>query len=42
VYDRSTKSQRLTTIADVPMAKFEARLKTSRRLQVFPSGNGIA
>src|ERR1700710_1917511 len=42
VYDRSTICQKLDTIADIPMAKFQGRLKTSRRYQVFPSGGGIA
>jgi hypothetical protein len=42
VYDRSTICQKLDTIADIPMAKFQGRLKTSRRYQVFPSGSGIA
>jgi hypothetical protein len=42
VYNRSTICQKLDTIADIPMAKFQGRLKTSRRYQVFPSGSGIA
>jgi hypothetical protein len=42
VYDRSTICQKLDTITVIPMAKFQDRLKTSRRYQVFPSGSEIA
>jgi hypothetical protein len=41
VYNRSTTKQRLQSISDIPIAKFQARMKTSRRYRVFPSGNGI-
>lgn len=41
VYYRSTTKQRLETISDIPIAKFQARLKISRRYRVFPSSNGI-
>lgn len=42
VYNRSTTKQKLDTISDIPMARFQQRFKTSRRLQVYPSGNRIA
>ena len=41
IYNRSTIKQRLETISDIPIAKFQARLKTSRRYRIFPSSNGI-
>ena len=41
VYDRSIAPQISPMIANVPMAKFGDRLKTARRYQVYPSGNGI-
>jgi hypothetical protein len=41
VYNRSTIKQSLDSISDIPIAKFQARLKTSRRYRVFPSSNGI-
>jgi len=31
VYNRLTVDQKLDTIVDIPMAKFQGRLKTSRR-----------
>ena len=42
VYDRSNQGQKFDSITDVPIAKFQARMKTTRRYRVFPSGNGIA
>jgi hypothetical protein len=41
VYNRLTTKQRLQSISDIPMAKLQARMKTSRRYRVFSSGNGI-
>lgn len=41
VYNRSTTKQRVETISDIPIAKFQARLKASRRCRVSPSSNGI-
>jgi hypothetical protein len=41
VHDRFHRPQRTETIADVPLAKFNERLKSSRRYRVFESGNGI-
>jgi hypothetical protein len=41
VYDRSVAPQASPMIANVPMARFEDRLKTARRYQVYPSGNGM-
>ena len=40
-YERANKVQRSQLIADVPLAKFEARMKASRRFRVFPSGNRV-
>jgi hypothetical protein len=42
VYNRSNQEYKFNSIVDVPMAKFQARIKTARRYRVFPSGNGIA
>jgi hypothetical protein len=42
IYNRSTTKLRSDSISDIPIAKFEARMKTSRRYPVFHSGNGIA
>ena len=41
VYDRLHKPQKSPLFADVPMAKFQARLKTSQRYYVAPSSDGI-
>jgi cytochrome c553 len=41
VHDRYRRPQRTTTIADAPLTKFNDRLKSSKRYQVFESGNGI-
>jgi hypothetical protein len=41
VYNRSTTKQQLQSISDIPIAKFQARIKTSRQYRVFPSGNRI-
>ena len=41
IYDRAEKPQISLHLADVPWAKYSARLKNSRRYNVFPSGNGI-
>lgn len=41
VHDRFHRKQRSTVIADVPLSKFNDRLQSSRRYQVFESGNGI-
>jgi len=41
VYKRSQEKQRSTHFADVPLARFNDRLKLSQRYQVFRSQNGI-
>jgi transposase-like protein len=41
VYSRSTTKQRMETISNIPIAKFQARMKTSGRYQDFLSSNGI-
>jgi SWIM zinc finger len=41
VHDRFHRPQSTATIANVPLAKFNERLKLSRRYQVFQLGNGI-
>jgi hypothetical protein len=41
VHDQFHRLQRTKTLADVPLAKFNDRLKSSGRYQVFQSGNGI-
>jgi hypothetical protein len=41
IYDRAEKPQVSLHLADVPWAKYLARLKDSRRYNVFPSGHGI-
>jgi len=41
VYDRLHKSQKSPLLANIPMPKFQARLKTSQRYHVSPSSNGI-
>jgi hypothetical protein len=41
VYDRLHTPQKSPLLADIPMAKFQARLKTSRRYYVSPSSTGI-
>jgi hypothetical protein len=41
VYDRLYKPQKLPLLADIPMAKFQARLKTSQQYSVSPLNNGI-
>jgi len=41
VYDRLHKPQKSPLLADIPMAKFQARLKTSRRYHVSPLSDGI-
>ena len=41
VYNRLHKPQKSPLLADTPMARFQARLKTSRRYHVSPLGNGI-
>jgi len=41
VHDRFHRLQRTTTMADVPLAKFNDRLQSSRRYRVFDSGNWI-
>lgn len=41
IHDRSKRPQRSTRICDVPLDKFNNRLKSSRRFKVFESGNGI-
>ena len=41
VHDRFHRPQSSTTLADVPLAKFNDRLKSSRRYRVFESGNRI-
>ncbi len=40
-YKRANKTQKSQLITDVPMAKFEARIKTSRRFRVFLSRNRV-
>ena len=41
VYDRLHIPQKSPLLADIPMAKFQARLKTSQRYYVSPSSNNI-
>jgi hypothetical protein len=41
IYDRLHKPQKSPLLADIPMAKFQARLRTSQQYHVSPSGNGI-
>jgi hypothetical protein len=41
VYDRFHRRQHASTLADVPLAKFNDRLQSSRRYRVFESSNGI-
>jgi hypothetical protein len=41
VHDRNKEPQRSTELADVPLAKFNERLRSSRRFRVFESGDGI-
>lgn len=41
VYDRLHKPQKSPLLADIPMAKFQVRLKASQRYYVSPSSNGI-
>jgi hypothetical protein len=41
VYDRLHKPQKSPLLADIPMAKFQARLRTSQRYYVSPSSDGI-
>lgn len=41
VHNRFHRPQHTATMADVPLAKFNDRLKSSRRYQVFQLGNGI-
>jgi hypothetical protein len=43
VYDRHNEAelQKSTEIADIPLQKFNERLRSSRRYRVFESGNGI-
>jgi hypothetical protein len=41
VHDRYRRPQRTTTITDIPLTKFNDRLKSSKRYRVFESGNGI-
>lgn len=41
IYNRSTTKQKSDSISDIPIAKFQARMKTARRYRVFPSSNGI-
>jgi hypothetical protein len=40
-YERANKVQKSQLIANVPLVKFEARIKTSRRFRVFPSENSV-
>ena len=40
-YKRAKKVQKSQLIADIPIAKFEARVKTSRRFRSFLSGNRV-
>ena len=40
-YERANRVQKSQLIADVPLAKFEGRMKISRRFRVFPSGNRV-
>jgi hypothetical protein len=41
VYDRLYKPQKSPLLIDILMAKFQARLKTSRQYHVSPLSNGI-
>jgi hypothetical protein len=41
VFDRARKSQISLHLADVPWSKYLGRLEKSRRVNVFPSGNGV-
>lgn len=41
LYDQFNRPQRTPILADVPLSKFNDRLKTSRRYQVFAFGNGV-
>ena len=41
VYNRFHKPQKSPHLSDTPMAKFQARIKTSRQYQVSPSGNSL-
>jgi hypothetical protein len=41
IHDRFHRPQRTKTIADVPLAKFNERMKSSRRYRVFELGSGI-
>ena len=42
VYNRSNQEYKFDSIVDIPMAKFQARIKTARHYRVFPSRNRIA
>jgi hypothetical protein len=41
IYDRNKEPQESTELANIPLAKFNERLRSSRRFRVFESGNGI-
>ena len=41
VYDRFHRTQKSPYLANTPIAKFQARVQTSRRYQVLPSGNNL-
>jgi transposase-like protein len=41
IYDRNKEHQESTELANVPLAKFKERLRSSRRFRVFESGDGI-
>jgi hypothetical protein len=41
VYERGKKEQISQHLADVPWLKYLKRLEKSRRLMIFPSGNGV-
>ena len=41
VYDRFHRTQKSPYLANTPMAKFQARVQTSRRYQVLLSGNNL-
>jgi hypothetical protein len=41
IHDRNKELQESTKLANVPYAKFKEQLRSSRRFQVFESGNGI-
>ena len=42
VYNRSNQEYKFDSIVDIPIAKFQARIKTTWHYRVFPSRNGIA